>query len=195
MKGVKDVEKRVLKSGQLWPWQNQVVDICKKGIKLIIGDQPDDRTIYWVWDNDGCSGKTQLAKHLHYYYNGLTLQGKAIDMILELAQRQEQGEEDPYVVLLPLTRIGVLNSLDFYHALESIKDGFFVSTKWKSQQVDMASPVIIVFANQPPEIGFATRDRYIIYELNDGYLTLTYNGKEQLLNKNSKGFFSGFLDE
>ena len=59
----------------------------------------------------------------------MTVSGKAIDIMLKFAQHQEQGLEDPYVVLMPLTRIGVVDTLDFYHALEIIKDGFFVSTK------------------------------------------------------------------
>jgi len=59
----------------------------------------------------------------------MTVSGKAIDIMLKFAQHQEQGLEDPYVVLMPLTCIGVVDTLDFYHALEIIKDGFFVSTK------------------------------------------------------------------
>ena len=195
MKGVKDVEKRVLKRNQLRPWQEQLVDICKKDIVKLEADNPDDRTLYWIWDKEGCSGKSQLAKHLYYYHNGCTLQGRAVDIMLALAQLQELGDTDPYVCLIPLTRIGVTDNLDFYHALEQIKDGFFVSTKWKNYQVDMPSPVTIIFANQEPEMGFATRDRYMIYELLDGRLELTYNGKEEFLKEESKGWFAGFVEE
>ena len=59
----------------------------------------------------------------------------------------------------------------------------------------MASPVTIIFANQPPEMGLITKDRYMVYELFDGELHLRFNGKEEFLKDKTKSSIFGFLED
>lgn len=51
-----------------YPWQHSVLDM--------VGNEPDERTIYWIYEEDGNSGKTTLAKHLVMKHDAIYCSGK-----------------------------------------------------------------------------------------------------------------------
>jgi hypothetical protein len=52
-----------------------------------------------------------------------------------------------------------------YQALEQLKDGLAMSTKYEGGQMCMNSPHVVVFANTPPDMEKMSNDRFNIVNL------------------------------
>jgi hypothetical protein len=80
----------------LRPWQIEVVNIIKT--------EPDDRTIYWYWDNIGNKGKSALTKYLVVEHNSIILSGKGADMKYGLVKYIEKHGFAPTSVIIDIPR-------------------------------------------------------------------------------------------
>lgn len=151
-----DYKKKILQKNfktknfdELYDWQKSVLTILEK--------QPDDRTIHWYWEANGCTGKTTLIKYILKHYNTATYSCacKSAD-ILSIA------DDTKTIYLLNFTR----NQEGFapYSALEQLKDGLISDSKLKkkSNNIIMDSPHVICFANWPPDTGKLSQDRWNI---------------------------------
>lgn len=142
---------KVLKTEQLYDWQKRVVDECMQ--------EPDDRTINWLWDWEGNKGKSQLVRYLVINRNALLISGKGADIKYLIAQQTQP----PDIILydIPRTAQGYVN----YTALEEIKNGIFCSNKYESKMVVMNSPHIFCFANFEPNTDAMSADRWKVTEI------------------------------
>ena len=122
-----------------------------------INDTVDDRTVYWVYDEDGNSGKSYLSKYLQltrdtYYITG----GKQNDILY--------GYEGQQIVIIDLARTYADNLEHIYTIIENLKNGQYLSTKYETKQKLFDTPHIIVMANFKPDQSKLSRDRwYMIY--------------------------------
>jgi len=133
----------------LYPWQKKVEEMC-----LI---PPDDRTINWIWDEEGCNGKTQLCKYMAVKHNATLLgNGSFKDLASALP-------ETPKIVLFNVTR-GLEERFN-YSAIEAIKDGVVFSGKYKSSTKIFNSPHLFVFANFAPDLNAISKDRWNIINI------------------------------
>lgn len=151
--GKKVRQPKVLTKDQLYGWQKAIVKICD--------EEPDDRTIYWVWDN-GNYGKTSLAKYIFTNYKCLFVNGKGNDIKCSIALYYEKNGFYPDIILwlAPRNAEGYIN----YGTLEEIKDGMVFSGKYESGCFLMPNPHIFVFCNFEPDTSTLTEDRWnIIY--------------------------------
>lgn len=141
----------------LYPWQQKV--------KEIIDKPADDRTILWIWEATGKTGKTQFCKYLAVNYNMLFVQGGAKDMKFQLIEhfKQDECNKDNLIVVMGLTR--TKEHFVSYEGLESIKDGIFASTKYESSMCIFNSPHMIVMANFEPDMDNLSHDRWDIREI------------------------------
>lgn len=122
-----------------FPYQQKVLDI--------ISEEPDSRSIYWVYDPVGNHGKTYLSKYLvdkhdAYYSNG----GKAVDLLYAYSG---QG-----IVCFDYVR----DSEEYvgYGIIEQLKNGIAMSTKYESVTKRFNIPHVFVFANfRPNETKFS----------------------------------------
>lgn len=140
-------------------FQAKVLEIIKREMEVT-----DDRAIHWVWDERGSSGKTSLAKHLYMKYPERTLycSGKGNDVKYAVAEHIKLYKQ------LDIAIFGYPRHLErfvSYGALESVKDGIFFSGKYESGTVIFATPIVIVFANFPPDESALSSDRWQIYEI------------------------------
>lgn len=141
------------------PLQYKKLFDFQKEILEIIKTEPDDRKIYWYWDNKGCKGKTTLAKHICMNYNALYVQGKSSDIKYGVTDMiQKRGEIDIIIMGLPRSYEKFVS----YDAIESIKDGIFYSTKYESGMCIFNSPHVFIFANFRPDIYKLSQDRWVI---------------------------------
>ncbi len=140
----------------LYPWQQQVVDEIEV--------EPDDRSIVWYADEEGCKGKTALCKFLCVRHPGeiLVVSGKAADIKYALAELVSKGK-DPKAILFHYTRSN--EQYVSYEAIEAIKDGLFFSSKYEAKQVVMNCPHVYVFANFLPDTEKLSKDRWCIREM------------------------------
>lgn len=144
-----------LEGKELHGFQQEILDIIK--------EEPDDRTVYWYWDAQGCKGKTTLAKHICMNYNAIYVQGDCksikygvMDMI------EKRGEIDIVIMGLPRSYEQYVS----YDAIESIKDGLFYSSKYESGMCIFNPPHYIILANFKPDETKLSADRWDVREIN-----------------------------
>lgn len=143
----------------LWPWQ--------RALEMHLEDEPDDRTITWIWRDQGSLGKSAFCKYMAVKHNATILtNGKTADIAFILP-------DNPKIIIFDLPRssedgYGGSNRKFNYTALEKIKDGMLMSSKYKSKIKMFNSPHIIVFANWPPDTTALSEDRWDIVHMIDG---------------------------
>lgn len=146
-----------LEGKELRPFQIKILEILEQ--------DPDDRTINWVYDRLGNAGKTTLAKHLCIKYPNecLYVGGKASDIKYGVFNFLKKN--NLRVVILDLTRS--LEGYVSWQGIEEIKNGIFYNTKYESAMCIYDCPHLIIFANFEPEIDKLSIDRWNIINLED----------------------------
>lgn len=136
-----------------YDWQNDIVNI--------LNQKPNDRNIYWFYEENGCAGKTTFAKWIFLNYDDvIVLSGKGSDMKNGIIKYKENTHKLPKIVLINVPR----SNVDFlsYTGLEEIKDMFFFSGKYEGGMVCGPNPHVIVFANSEPNYDKMSLDRFIV---------------------------------
>lgn len=141
----------------LYPWQ--------RALEILLEDEPDDRTITWIWNEKGNIGKSAFCKYMAVNHKATILtNGKTSDIAYLIP-------DNPKVVIFDLPRSsedGYQNNNKFnYTAIEKIKDGMLMSSKYKSKMKMFNPPHVIVFANWPPDTTALSEDRWDIVNLID----------------------------
>jgi len=148
IKGYPDIPK-ILDDYLLFDWEKKILELIQQ--------EPDDRSIYWYWNEKGCNGKTTFTKYLCQKYDAVPLNGKKND-ILYLASI---FYSKIYVFDLPRCSENTVP----YAAMEDIKNGLFVVGKYESKPVIRDCPHIIVFANFEPDESKLSSDRWRIFNI------------------------------
>jgi len=146
-------EIKCLTKDQLYDWQLEILEKLK--------DTPDERTIFWYWEPDGCTGKTSFCKYLSLKYGAVPVEGKKNDILYCAAE----FESDIYVFDLERS----MEEFVSYSGIEKIKNGYYMCSKYESKPIIRNCPHVIIFANFPPEESKLSKDRWIIkrIELNE----------------------------
>lgn len=125
------------------PWQAHLLEKLLK--------PADDRTIYWICDPSGGSGKTTFAAYLVRNHDAIILAGKSQDMFYAY-------DNEP-IIVIDIPRADTLEYLN-YGAIEKLKDGVFFSGKYTSSlKLREHKAHVLVFSNQEPERSKWTADR------------------------------------
>ncbi len=169
---------RVLDYEKFYKWQLQTV-------KDIVTDE-DDRTIYWMYENEGNVGKSALVKYLCVNNMALLLSGKSADMKYGLKSYEEKNGGFPSLILIDIPRT-VLDYVS-YSAIEEIKNGCLFSGKYEASMCIFNSPTIICFANEPPKREKMSKDRWKVYEIIEKELYLKMNFTETIYQKVAPGY-------
>lgn len=132
---------KTIKKEQLTSWQRNIIEL--------IEDEPDERSIYWYWGEQGC-GKTQFIKYLIHYYKAIVLNGKPSDMKNGIISYMDKNNgATPELIL---SNIGYDKDMDNinYSGYEDIKDMVFYSGKYEGGMVCGNNPHLYIFSNKPP---------------------------------------------
>jgi len=142
-------------------WQASL-DVCLQGI-------PHPREVMWYWDTSGNKGKSFYSRYASIHHNALILEsGKKADLAYIFVQKPAP------IVIFDLSRTtapdpeqpkGPLDVI--YSLMESLKNGYIVSTKYESRGLAFAVPHVVAFANFPPDQSKMSEDRWKIVNLND----------------------------
>lgn len=138
----------------LYPWQRDIYELCLT--------EPDDRKIYWIWEDEGCAGKSALVKLIAHKLNAIVVSNKGADMKHGVISYHEKKREWPDIVLINIPRSVDVDFIS-YQGIEELKDGCFFSPKYESSMVIMPSPHVIIFANKEPERDKFSADRWVVY--------------------------------
>ncbi len=140
---------------KLYPWQQKIVDIIKGPV--------DDRAIHWFHDEKGGAGKSTFAKYMYFHHQILTLTfGDAKDLLYVVSQQEGL---DAYMFDLSRTKGGKSSMSDIYQSMESIKNGYFTSTKYETKTCCFNKPHVIIFSNHLPNMKALSADRWKIHKI------------------------------
>lgn len=142
---------------QLTEWQAKLEKYVQSDV--------NDREIIWIHDQVGCCGKSMFCKWLVYKHKAFLIQyAKAGDILF---QAVKAGPKKIYIVDLTRAKPQEIGALDLYTAIESIKNGAVVSTKYEGGTMLMSPPHVIVMANHTPDVGALSVDRWNVVHLSD----------------------------
>lgn len=144
-----------------YDWEINILDMLKS--------PPDDRTLHWYWEPDGCKGKTTFQKYVYTHLEDVVvLSGKAADMKNAIIEYANSNHKLPKIVLVNVPR-SCLKYVS-YTGLEEIKDMFFYSGKYEGGMVCGKNPHVLIFANEEPNYKTMSSDRFIVHNLkNDSH--------------------------
>lgn len=137
----------------LFDWQKNILDI--------IDTKPDDRTVYWFYEPNGCSGKSKFGKYLCFHNPQVCLltATKSADILTAV-----DTQYNTYIFDFPRTL-----GQDYcpYTAIEQVKNGFITDSKLKKQAriVCFDPPHIFCFSNYAPDVSKLSKDRWNIYNI------------------------------
>lgn len=167
---------------QKYPWQLQVIELCKTH---------DNRSITLVFDRHGCNGKSILAEYLEYH--GIACELPPMRSMEDLMQCVHgQNKAKAYIIDMPR---GMKKDklAEFYAGLECIKNGRCYDKRYAFKKDRFDRPQIIVFTNHLPKFDLMSMDRWVIYEIMEDFTMVgprdcrTYiTGADFYLNKKRK---------
>ncbi|HHZ97275.1 MAG TPA: hypothetical protein EYN67_17405 [Flavobacteriales bacterium] len=138
----------LLKKEDFHDWQTQI-DNC-------ISFEPDDRTIWWIYSEEGGMGKSAFCKYLAFHRKAvICCQGKYSD-IMNIMFNADMEATNLVVFDLPRNNGNKIS----YSALESIKNGLICNTKYETGNKLFNPPHIVVFANSEPAWEMMSDDRF-----------------------------------
>lgn len=147
------------KNLKLREWQSELLPMLTK--KVV-----NDREIIYIWDSEGNTGKTVLAKYLHTFHGAIVAGGKDSDMKHAITRWQEITSKYPAIIIVDICRSDFRTD---YSGIESLKNGLFFSGKYESAMLCSYNlPNVVVFSNFPPEEKNLSKDRWKIGNIKDG---------------------------
>lgn len=164
------VKKPVTVITDLRPWQASADALLA---------HPDNRTVHWIYDHQGCNGKTQLLRYWALKRQGTLFcrGGRAEDLYNLIYNADKNGIEwDTFVWDLPRENEGMVS----WAALECIKDGLICNTKYKAAPLIFNPPNCMIFSNYLPARSDAlTHDRWKVWTIIDNELVEMPNWEPQ----------------
>lgn len=135
---------------KLYGWQKEAVQLL---------DKQSSREVLWIYETEGKTGKTDLAKWLHANKGAYLVRGgKVIDIT--------KGYDYEKLVIFDYPR----ESTEFinYALIEMFKDGVIQSNKYDSHVKYCYGVTVVVFANVQPDLSNTiSKDRIQLYEIKD----------------------------
>lgn len=138
---------------KLYPWQSKLK-------YFLVNEAPDDRTILWVADVKGCTGKSKFMKYMGFHHNALCL-GYAQNKDIINCVFNNMGRK---IYMFDLTRAkpSDYSSNDLYSSIESIKNGHIFNGKFTTGVAYMNPPHVVCFANFEPDFKKLSLDRWAV---------------------------------
>lgn len=150
------------------------------GLRRMLLEQPDNRTIRWYWESDGGAGKTQFARYMVFHHNALYVQGAYKDVMCSLSLWREKKGDFPTIVFLDIPR----EKKDYisYQSIEGLKNGVGFSSKYESGMLLFPPMHVVVFANFAPserDLEKLSADRWRVTEIMPASLDMYDMGEEE----------------
>lgn len=145
---------------ELSSWQSRLAKILE--------EEPDSRTVWWLWEPHGKAGKTLFQKWWCCNNNDtLVLSGKAADMKNGIITWIQETGRAPRVILCNIPR-SVEEQYVSFTGLEEVKDMLFYSGKYEGGMVNQKPPHLVIFANWEPDTSKMSGDRWRIVRIPNG---------------------------
>lgn len=146
-------ELRLLNPAMFYDWQKDVINI--------INTEPDDRAVYWYWSSEGNKGKSSFVKYLIAKHKATPVVSGKYSDICNLIHKTDMDCCRLIVFDIPRNNGNNVS----YSAIESIKNGMIVNTKYETGFKIFNPPHVIIFCNEPPETHKLSDDRWNIVNI------------------------------
>lgn len=153
---------------RFYNWQQDILNITK--------EDPEDRKIYWIFDINGNTGKTEFCKYLVDNKGAAFVTGKGTNIKYVLSILNES--QNLNLILFHFTRS--YENYVSYDAIESVKDGIFFSEKYECKTIRINTPHIFCFSNFPPNIEKLSLDRWNVFIIENLSLRQLSNSETQV---------------
>lgn len=140
---------------EMYAWQKEL-------IRFVLSP-PSSRQLFWIWDPIGNVGKTAVTRYLALKHLAIIGAGKASDLKYMVASFFHKHGGVPPVVICDIPRSNM--QYVSYAGIEKVKDATFGSTKYESVTVVCPYFHVVCFANQPPDFGVMSADRWRVGRL------------------------------
>jgi len=128
----------------------------------IIKKEPDNRTINWIWSENGGVGKTSTAAYIERNYEGVCIaNGKGTDIKNSVITHLNENNLDILIINVPRCNENYVS----YAAIEEIKDGLIYSGKYEGGFANIEHPHVIIMSNFEPDTNKLSKDRWNIVEI------------------------------
>lgn len=151
-------EIKTIEEAQFYPWQKKVDTLLKA--------DPDERSIYWLWEGTGNTGKSALVKYLVVKQEAIFCAGSRTTDIINLVYNAHSTGKPTDIIIwdLPRQAQGKIS----FGALEMLKNGLIANMKYETGVAAFPTPHIIVLSNDPPvDMHMLSADRWVIREIVD----------------------------
>lgn len=143
---------------QLWRWQQEAIDLLK---------QQDDRRILCIVDEEGCSGKTTLAKYIVANHIGAycPIMEDAKDYMAWALAHKTAGA---FIIDCPRAEDNK-HERALWSAIEQMKNGYLWDKRNQWREAWIEPPKVMVITNDMPNTSLLSYDRWDIKPLTKKY--------------------------
>lgn len=143
----------------MYPWQQQVINSALTF---------DSRKVSYIYDPDGCKGKTTVAALCCLLHKGLRIPAvndheKLLASVCDILTAQNEREPGPIFIDLP-RYMDKKRLHGIYSAIEEIKNGHVYDMRFHYKDWWYDSPPVWVFANTIPDLSALSVDRWNFYK-------------------------------
>ncbi|AXH74985.1 MAG: Rep [Cressdnaviricota sp.] len=148
------------------PWQNQIINEIYEANEIDF-KVPDDRSITWICDTKGNTGKSKFVKYL------CSTNTDIVKITFGTAPQLRSaiisiGRKKVYIIDMPRTLADDDSIPSLISTLEDLKNGFVVSVFYgKYQQLLMEPPHVIIMSNQKCPTNMMSDDRWVKYGIDN----------------------------
>lgn len=154
------VPRQIREINELWDWQQQIVDDANVW---------NTRNINIVVDRHGGNGKSILKT-----YVGVHKIGRNLPFVNDYKDIMRMVMDTPkvrlYIVDMPRA-ISKEKLYQFFSGMETLKDGYAYDDRYEFREEYFDCPNIWIFTNSVPDLNLLSKDRWILWELNNGKLS------------------------
>ena len=150
-----------ISSVQLRPWQKDAFDLFEQ--------ISDDRTVHWICDKEGNSGKSWFQNYVQAYFGYTRVFQCDLRMghrdIWHIMQKRSMSTID--IFLFNDSRPASGSEVNLYRILDNIKDGQAMASKYDGNIISFKTPnIVMVFSTVYPNLNKLSGDRWRIYNVN-----------------------------
>lgn len=145
--------------------------------------QFDDRNINMIYCPNGNKGKSTIASLCELYGKGIDLPpvndaDKLIQSACDICTAKQTRDPSPIFIDMPRAmNKDRLNGI--YTAVEQIKKGKLYDLRYSYREWWIDSPQVWVFSNVEPDIELLSRDRWIVWTINESRELVRYDPNQR----------------
>lgn len=138
---------------ELSDWQ---IELEKK-----LNDTPNDREIIWIYSDKGGIGKTSFCKYMLCKYECLYLSKGNYRDLINMVYKSDMNNNKIVLIDIPRNSGNRIS----YSAVEAIKNGLIMNSKYETGFKMFTPPHIAIFSNEEPQYDLLSEDRWNVVKL------------------------------